>query len=148
MLYRERLRPPPWMWAFLSLLVVSLALALTVALPVALAVATGVVLAAAGGWGLARTGAVVEVAAGELRAGRAHIGVDWLGAAVALDADEAAVVRGRGINPAAYHLIRGWVPMAVRVEVEDPDDPTPYWYVATRRPHQLVDALNRARQGT
>jgi hypothetical protein len=31
------------------------------------------------------------------------------------------------------------------VDVTDPTDPTPYWYVATRQPQQLASALDAAR---
>jgi hypothetical protein len=30
---------------------------------------------------------------------------------------------------------------AVRIEVVDPDDPTPYWVISTRRPEDLIAAL-------
>jgi hypothetical protein len=29
----------------------------------------------------------------------------------------------------------------VRVHVNDPDDPTPYWMISTRRPDELVAAI-------
>jgi hypothetical protein len=29
----------------------------------------------------------------------------------------------------------------VRIEVLDPDDPTPYWVVSTRHPERLIAAL-------
>ncbi|MFB7222118.1 DUF3093 family protein [Streptomyces sp. NPDC056227] len=33
------------------------------------------------------------------------------------------------------------IPTAVRVEVVDPDDPTPYVYVSTRTPQLLAEAI-------
>jgi hypothetical protein len=48
-------------------------------------------------------------------------------------------------TPAAYHLIRGWVATAVLVDVTDPNDRTPYWYVATRHPEKLAAAIDQAR---
>jgi hypothetical protein len=33
----------------------------------------------------------------------------------------------------------------VKVEVLDPDDPTPYWIVSTRNPAALIDAVARAK---
>jgi hypothetical protein len=44
----------------------------------------------------------------------------------------------------AFMLLRGYVPTAVRVEVSDPDDPTPYLYLSTRRPEQLARVLGHA----
>ena len=48
-------------------------------------------------------------------------------------------------DPAGYHLIRGWVPAGVRAPVRDPADPTPYWFVASRRPAELAAAIEDAR---
>jgi hypothetical protein len=36
----------------------------------------------------------------------------------------------------------------VRIDLADPDDPTPYWFVSTRHPERLVAALERAREVT
>lgn len=41
-------------------------------------------------------------------------------------------------------LLRGYIPTAVRVEVTDPEDPTPYLYLSTRQPERLVAALRSA----
>ena len=38
-------------------------------------------------------------------------------------------------------LLRSWIPTAVRVDLNDPDDPTPYWFISTRKPVELVRAL-------
>ncbi len=43
-------------------------------------------------------------------------------------------------------VLRGYVPTAVRVEVTDPQDPTPYVYLSTRHPQRLVEALASARE--
>lgn len=43
-------------------------------------------------------------------------------------------------------LLRGYVPRAVRVEVTDPADPTPYVYLSTRDPEGLAAAIRRARE--
>ncbi len=95
--------------------------------------------------GLAAWATTVEVGDGELRAGRAHVSVRLLGEPIALDAERAALLRGRDIDPAAYHLIRSWVRCAVLVDLSDPQDPTPYWYVATHQPQRLAEAIQAAR---
>jgi hypothetical protein len=33
----------------------------------------------------------------------------------------------------------------VRVEVDDPADPTPYWMLSTREPRRLAESINAAR---
>jgi hypothetical protein len=83
----------------------------------------------------------VEVRDGVLRAGGAHIPVHLLGDAVALDADATRAELGPRLDARAHLCLRGWIHSAVRVEVRDPQDPTPYWVVSTRRPAELVAAL-------
>ncbi len=144
--YRERLSAPWWAWLVVGGLALSVGWVLLVALPPPAVLAVTVAVAAAGGWALRSWAAPVEVCDGHLRAGRARIPVACTGPAVPLDAATAAHVRGPGIDPRAFHLIRGWVPTAVLVDVEDPQDPTPYWYVSTRRPADLVRALEEARR--
>jgi hypothetical protein len=36
----------------------------------------------------------------------------------------------------------------VKVELTDPQDPTPYWLVSTRRPERVVEAIAEARLKT
>lgn len=149
--YVERLTPPPALfaaaWGFATLLAISLYAVLgpVGALP---GLATGIVLTAL----LARTAAEIRVESGAggatLLAGRARIPLALLGPATALDAEEAREVRGPRSDPAAYHLIRGWLPRGVLARVVDPVDPTPYWFVATSRPEQLAAAIEAARPPT
>jgi hypothetical protein len=42
-------------------------------------------------------------------------------------------------------LLRAYIPTALRVEVTDPEDPTPYLYLSTREPERLAEALRAAR---
>lgn len=86
----------------------------------------------------------VRVVAGSLVAGDARIPVSALGRAQALDEEATRAWRTYRADPRAHMLLRGYVPRAVRVEVTDPADPTPYVYVSTRRPDELVAALAAA----
>ena len=45
-------------------------------------------------------------------------------------------------------LLRSYIPTALRVEVTDPADPTPYLYLSTREPEGLAAALEEARPTT
>lgn len=103
--------------------------------------AGGVVLTCLLSYGNAR----IRVQDGELRAGRAQIPLTAIGDISALDADEARALRGPQADPRAYLLIRPYLPAAVRVDIDDPADPTPYWFIATRQPQALAAAL-RAEQ--
>jgi hypothetical protein len=143
--YDERLWPPWWLWVVGWLWVLSLGLAVLVALGPVWALAVVLVGGGLFSWGLVTSAAPVRVVGSTLVAGPASIPVDLLGPAVAIDGEAARRVRGPDADPAAYHLIRGWVPGAVTLAVRDDADRTPYWYVATRRPHELAAAIEGAR---
>jgi Protein of unknown function (DUF3093) len=143
--YDERLRPPWWVWAIGGVLVLVLGLSFYVALGPVAGGAVVVVFGAAVSWALLRTAATVRVEDGTLSAGPARIPVWALGPVEILDADRARAVRGPESDPAGYHLIRGWVAAGVLAPVVDPEDPTPYWFVATERPAALAAAIEAAR---
>jgi DUF3093 family protein len=65
---------------------------------------------------------------------------------VALDAEEAARLRGPRADPAAHLLLRPYLKRAVYVEVADPASGVPYWLLATRRPDELAAAIQRSRE--
>lgn len=88
----------------------------------------------------------VRVVGGALAAGEARIPVAALGDPEVLDEEEARAWRTYKADTRAFMLMRSYVPTAVRVEVTDPADPTPYVYVSTREPRALVAAI-RAAQG-
>ena len=106
--------------------------------------ASGAVVVGATVWLLARATGRVSVTDGELHAGRASLPAWARGAVTALDAEAARRLRGVDADPRAYLYLLGWVPTAVRVDVTDPSDPAPYWYVSTRQPEALVAALTEA----
>lgn len=143
--YHERLTAPPGLYAAAWVMALALGLSFYVALgPVPGLLAAGVP-GLLGSVVLSRAAAVVRVEDGQLTAGPARIPVDALGPVRPLDAEQARRVRGPDSDPAAYHLIRGWVPAGVQADVIDPDDATPYWFVATRHPQDLAEALEASR---
>ncbi len=143
-LYAERLTPPWWLLALLAVAAANVALFLLIVLPPAGLLADAGTVFTAGAALLIATTPRVVVTPTELRAGRARIPVALLGAATALDPAAARHLRGPGIDARAYHVLRGWVPGAVRVDVVDPQDPTPYWFISSRRPERLAEAIEQA----
>jgi hypothetical protein len=87
----------------------------------------------------------IRVVASSLVAGDARIPVTALGEAEVLDAAGAAAWRTRKADPRAFMLLRSYIPTALRVEVVDPADPTPYVYLSTRDPQALAAALAAVR---
>ncbi|MFE2285270.1 DUF3093 domain-containing protein [Streptomyces sp. NPDC059443] len=86
----------------------------------------------------------VRVVGGALAAGEARIPVTALGDPEALEPEEARAWRTYKADMRAFMLMRSYVTTAVRVEVTDPTDPTPYVYVSTREPQALVAAIRAA----
>jgi hypothetical protein len=111
----------------------------------------------------------IEVAGGDLTAGRARLPLAVAGEVTALDRAQTRAIIGPRADPAAFILIRPYLREAVYVEVTDPAFGTvrrrrlrwrrwrlhlevtepalgaPYWLVATRRPAELAAAINSAR---
>jgi hypothetical protein len=145
--YRERLTVPILWWLLLLGFVASVAFVFqhaygpTVSLPVAgVVLVLGVVV-------LGRYGNVrIEVGPSGLRAGRAHLPIEAVGAVASCSGAEAVRARGPELSAHAYGLIRGYVDPVVTVRVADEDDPTPYWIMSTRHPERLMAALGMARQ--
>jgi hypothetical protein len=142
--YDERLGVPLRWWALATMFVASILLAFLVATPLWVAVAGTAVLALALlalflGYGAAR----ISVTDGVLRAGRARISLDHVGEVQALDADQTHRLAGRDADARAFLLLRPYLRRAVRVAIDDPADPTPYWLLSTRRPDRLAAVLTR-----
>lgn len=83
----------------------------------------------------------VQVSGGELRVRDAHVPVQLIESVIALDARTLRRLVGRQGDPQAFVAIRPWIRPGVQVILDDPDDPTPYWVISTRRPAELVAAL-------
>ncbi|MER5638759.1 DUF3093 domain-containing protein [Kitasatospora sp. NPDC002227] len=145
-MYDERLTVPRSWWLLALGLGLSLALVLLRFSPVAALVGL-VAGTAAGAVALSSYGSArIRVVQGSLVAGAARIPVSALGEAEPLTPAEAVAWRGVKADPRAFMLLRSYVPTALRVEVTDPQDPTPYLYLSTRSPRKLADALAAARQ--
>jgi hypothetical protein len=141
--YAERLGVPLRWWVQGVMLVATLWLAVVVAVPgvtawVVTAVALALLFFALSSYGSAR----LVVGDGVFRAGRAHIEGKYVGAVAALDPEETRRTAGPEADARAYLLLRPYLKRAVRVEIADPADPTPYWLVSSRHPDDLARALS------
>jgi Protein of unknown function (DUF3093) len=87
------------------------------------------------------TAPVVQVRAGELRAGPAHIPLAELGEVTVLNRAQVSEQMGPQWDARAYACLRTWAGSALRIEVVDPNDATPFWVISTRRPHDLAAAI-------
>jgi Protein of unknown function (DUF3093) len=109
------------------------------------------------GWGLALTlGAVTFISslllASVLRpmlvvdgvrllAGKMSIPLSAIGDVVEVPTLKLRDELGPNLDARAQLLIRGDIKTAVRIQITDENDPTPYLVISTRRPAELVSAL-------
>ncbi|MFJ9521434.1 DUF3093 domain-containing protein [Kitasatospora sp. NPDC101801] len=146
-MYDERLTVPRSWWLLPVALGLSLALIMLrfSAIGALVGLVVGIVAGAAAlsSYGSAR----IRVVQGSLVAGQARIPADVLGTAHVLNPAETVAWRSVKADPRAFMLLRSYVPTALRVEITDPADPTPYVYLSTRSPQRLADALAEARRG-
>lgn len=144
--YRERLIPSTGIWLAALVLpmgagVVLLPLNLVWSLIAALLVAAAT---AAALWNAAPV--LTVDSNGVFTAGKAHIEGQFLTDATPIAGGQAASdARGRDLDARAFLVIRGWVDGLVRLGLQDPEDPTPYWLVSTRDPTRLAAAINSIR---
>lgn len=139
--YRERLWPAPWLFIATALVIpASFLVFLPISVPAG--IATAVVLYAGCVILLLVASPRIEVTDAELIAGRARLPRSVIGAVAGFEGAEATTQRGTSLDARAWLLIRGWVGPVVRVELTDPNDPTPYWLVSSRRPAELAEALS------
>jgi len=90
-------------------------------------------------WSMGRSRVVVDRT--ELRVRDAHLPLSAVEAVIPLDATTLRRVVGRYGDPAAFLSTRPWIGPGVQIVLADPEDPTPYWIVSSRRPEELAAAL-------
>ena len=139
--YREVIRPPLWLIAFVYFLFLSLVLSSWAALGNTPALLIFIVLTC---WLVIlyfRTALIIEVDEKELRVGRAKIQHRYIGEVLALTPSELKLTRTRDADPSAFLAIRFWSSTAAKVELADDRDSTPYWLITSNDPNKLVEAL-------
>ncbi len=145
--YVERLSVSWWMWPATLSVVGIVGLEVLFGFPtcpiwVPFAVVLPVTTAA-----LLRAGRIrVAVSAGEFQVDDARLPVTVIADVVALDTAGKREALGVGAHPHAFVIQRPWIGPAVQVLLDDPNDPTPYWIVSTRRPVPLATALLAAKR--
>ncbi len=143
--YDERLLAPPWVW--LAALVVALIVAATLhagAGGARAVVPYAVVLPGTLAALVSSSRGRVRIIGGVLSVPGARIPLTALGGATPLDKEGTRRLRGPLAEPRAFLATRSWLTSSVRVQIEDPDDDTPYWLISTRRPQVLAQALSAA----
>ena len=142
--YNERLWPSGWLLVALTLLLPATFI-VVFPLNAELSIASAIVVYLAVTAFFTLTAPTIKVANGELTAGKARIPVALISNTQVLDSNELKRTIGPSADARAYLMIRGYVHRAVRVDLQDPADPTPYWVMTTRRPTELANAIEAAK---
>lgn len=142
-MYREKVRAPWWMWLLAFVAALSVGLAIGAAAgpysDLIATIVTFVLLSIA----LIRSTVTIAVDDRNLYVNDATLPREFVGQVQALDSKSAKEIRGPKNDPAAFMVLRGWIPTAVLVGNTDTDDPVPYWFISTRQPEKLAAALKR-----
>jgi hypothetical protein len=132
---------PIWLWLFLLFLAASLSLAVEAALGNFAALLVSALQALLLIWASLTTPLRIEVSNEKVRIGRAVIERAFISAVRELDSKEMALTRGRDADPRCWMALRFWVGTGVKIEINDPKDPTPYWLVSTKKAAAVATAL-------
>ena len=142
MRFREVIRPPLWLMALYAALFGSCVFALWAALDTRATLLSAALSLLTLMWIWWKSPLKISVD-DELRVGQAHIELRYIKSVVILDERAMSLARTRDADPAAFLALRFWSPTGVKVILDDPRDPTPYWLITTRRGEELKRALGR-----
>ena len=141
MSYREVIRAPLWLVAFVYFLFLSIVLSIWAALGNTPALITFGLLTLWLIYLYFKTVLKIEVDQNHLRVGGASIEHIYIGEVTALTSAEVKLIRTRDADPLAYLAIRFWSSKAVKLQVSDERDRTPYWLITTNNGQELLKAL-------
>lgn len=88
-----------------------------------------------------KTRLTIVVNSSGISVNRSHIEKEFISGIQELSEREMRIERGVGLNSLAYIAIRFWVKGGIKIVLNDPRDPTPYWLVSTRRAAEIRGLL-------
>jgi hypothetical protein len=143
-IFQEKLTWTWWLWSFAVFMAASLSLAIWAALgneAVIIASITQLIILL---FANQKSSLQITLTKGWLLVGPAAIERAHLHNFQALDFKEFKRIRGVDADPASYLEIRFWVNTAIKIDLRDPKDRTPYWLISTNRASELARLLNVA----
>ncbi len=143
MIFREVLRPPIWVLAFIYFLLLSIVLSVWAAFDSRATLITLAISTLALIWIAIAMRSEITFDGNILRIDKANIEVKYLGKVTLLDKTAMRLLRTRDADPAAYLAIKFWEPSGLRVDLNDPRDKTPYWLITSKRGEEIAALLNR-----
>jgi hypothetical protein len=143
MQFREVIRPPLWVLAFIYFMFLSLVVAVWAALgnrsALAALISTTVLIIVIS----IRARSHISITEAELVIDNAHIEKKYCGEVTVLDRDAMRLMRTRDADPAAFLAIKFWISTGVKIAIVDDRDPTPYWLVSSKKAEELKRTLYR-----
>ena len=87
------------------------------------------------------TSLVINVDDDVLRIGPAKIEKRFLGQVEILDRAKMQHFMRQGFNPRAFYSVRFWIKSGIKIEINDPRDPTPFWIASSKRAAEIAKLL-------
>ena len=141
--FREVMRPPLWLIAFLYFMLFSLVLAIWAATDNRAAIISALIAIVVGAAFIFMAKEEITYDGTQLRVGKAHIDSQYCGTVTVLNHREFQRARTREADPAAHLALLFWVSEGVKIEITDSRDSTPYWLISTKRGDDLKRALSK-----
>lgn len=85
----------------------------------------------------------IELSNLKLKVGSVGIFRDLIGQAEVISKERIFLERGPNLDPGAHKVFQGSVKTAIKIAILDPEDPTPYWLISTRKPNKLAELLEK-----
>ena len=143
MIFREVLRPPIWVLAFIYFLLLSIVLSVWAAFNTRATLITLAISTLALIWIAIAMKSEITFDGNTLRIDQANIEKRYLGRVTVLDRSAMRLLRTRDADPAAYLAIKFWEPRGLRIDLNDSRDATPYWLITSKRGEEIAALLNR-----
>ena len=143
MIFREVLRPPIWVLAFIYFLLLSIVLSVWAAFDTRATLITLAISTLALIWIAIAMKSQITFDGNILRIDQANIEKKYLGKVTVLDRSAMRLLRTRDADPAAYLAIKFWESRGLRIDLNDSRDATPYWLITSKRGEEIAALLNR-----
>ena len=142
MIFKEVLRPPIWVLAFIYFLFLSVVLSIWAVFDNRVTLATLVISTIALIWIAIAMKSEITFDGEILQIDKAKIERKYLGQVTVLDRAAMRLLRTRDADPAAYLAIKFWEPQGLRIDLNDPRDKTPYWLITSKRGEEIAALLD------
>lgn len=142
MYFREIIRPPLWVLAFIYFLLFSIVIAIWASLNSLFALVSFILSIVLIVFLAFELRLKIEISDEEFRVGTAHIHRKYIKEVHVLSIEQMKLIRTRDADPASFLAIRFWQPRGIKIELNDPRDSTPYWLVTSKRGEEIATLLN------